>query len=61
MTTRLLVLALVALAISGCSSAQPGAAASAASRSSSQRARCLVDPSEGNTRPLIYLLCIESP
>ena len=61
MTTRLLALALVALAISGCSSAQYGASASSASRYSPQRARCLVDPSEGSTRPLIYLLCIESP
>jgi hypothetical protein len=61
MTTRLLVLGLLALAIASCSSAQYGAAASSTSRSSSQRARCLVDPSEGSTRPLIYLLCIESP
>jgi hypothetical protein len=58
MTTRLLALALVVLVIGGCSSAQQGASAS---RSSSQRARCLVDPNEGSTRPLIYLLCIESP
>jgi hypothetical protein len=61
MTTRLLILALVALAISGCRSTPYGAGASSTSRSSSERARCLVDPSEGSTRPLIYLLCIESP
>ena len=60
MTTRLLALALVTLAITGCSTTQYDAASSA-SRSGSQRARCLVDPSEGSTRPLFYLLCIESP
>jgi hypothetical protein len=61
MTTRRLVLALLALAIAGCSSTQYGASASSTSRPSSPRARCLVDPSEGSTRPLVYLLCIESP
>jgi hypothetical protein len=25
------------------------------------RARCLVNPTEGDTRPLLFLFCVESP
>jgi hypothetical protein len=60
MTTPSLVLALalVALTVWGCSAAPRGTSASAPS---SSRTRCLVDPRERDTRPLVYLLCIESP
>jgi len=51
-------LALVTLSTFGCSTAPRGASTST---SGSSRARCLVDPNEGGTRPLLYLLCIESP
>jgi hypothetical protein len=57
MTMRLLVLALVVLTIHGCATS-PGAGSSS---SASPRARCLVDPNETGTRPLIFLLCVESP
>jgi uncharacterized protein YceK len=58
MTRRLLVLALVVLAMSGCASSHPSPPPTA---TTSPRARCLVDPNEGGTRPLIFLFCIESP
>ncbi|HEY7518539.1 MAG TPA: hypothetical protein VIE36_09635 [Methylomirabilota bacterium] len=58
MIRRSLALALAVLALAGCASGQPSASASS---SNPPRARCLVDPNEGGTRPLIYFLCIESP
>jgi hypothetical protein len=60
MNARLIVLALALVTLStfGCSTAPRGASTST---SGSSRARCLVDPNEGSTRPLLYLLCIESP
>jgi hypothetical protein len=60
MNARLLVVALVAITLvaAGCSTAPRG---TPTSTSASPRARCLVDPNEGSTRPLFYLLCIESP
>ena len=58
MITRLFILAITMLALSGCASGQPSAPPTA---TTSPRARCLVDPTEGATRPLIFLFCIESP
>ena len=58
MTTRLLVLAIAALALCGCASGQSNPPPTA---TTSPRARCLVDPNESGMRPLVFLFCIESP
>jgi len=58
MITRLFVLAIAVLALSGCASGQPSPPPTA---TASPRARCLVDPNERGTRPLVFLFCVESP
>jgi hypothetical protein len=58
MTRRLLALALVVFAMFGCASAEPSPPPTA---STSPRTRCLVNPNEGATRPLVFLFCVESP
>jgi hypothetical protein len=60
MITRLLVLLLVLLAMHGCAGPQSSASSSGRA-ASSPRVRCLSDPHETGTRPLIFLMCIESP
>lgn len=55
-----LLLGLVTITLFTCACATAPRGASAPT-SGSPRARCLVDPNEGGTRPLFYLLCIESP
>ncbi|MGH2668210.1 MAG: hypothetical protein ACRDH5_03675 [bacterium] len=49
---QLAALALVVLTAVGCAGAGPA---------SSPRARCLSDPRETDTRPLVFLFCVESP
>jgi len=52
-----LVLVLLTL-LAGCTFSTP----SSSSRSgSSPRVRCLNNPNEGDTRPMIFLFCAESP
>jgi hypothetical protein len=46
----------LAAGCAGTSSSQP-----AARGASQPRARCLVNPTEGDTRPLLFLFCVESP
>ncbi|HXU89206.1 MAG TPA: hypothetical protein VFQ62_10165 [Methylomirabilota bacterium] len=60
MNARLLVLAPLAITLFtyGCSTAPQS---SSTTTSGSPRVRCLADPNEGHTRPLVYLFCIESP
>jgi hypothetical protein len=58
MTWRLLLLALVLVTMCGCAGTQRTAPSSA---SESPRVRCLSNPHETGTRPLIFLLCVESP
>ena len=55
---RYRTIALVVLAVSGCAS---GAQSPPPTASTSPRTRCLVDPNEAGTRPLIFLFCVESP
>jgi hypothetical protein len=57
MTMRLLLLALLVVTLCGCATSPSAGSSSSAPR----RARCLVDPNETGTRPLIFLLCVESP
>ena len=57
MARGLLLLALLVVLLAGCA----GTPASAQAPAASPRARCVVDPRETGTRPLIFLLCIESP
>ena len=45
----------LAAGCAGTSSSQPARGAS------QPRARCLVNPTEGDTRPLLFLFCVESP
>jgi len=58
MIRRLLALAFVVLAMSGCALGRQSAPPTA---SASPRTRCLVDPNEAGTRPLVFLFCVESP
>jgi hypothetical protein len=58
MIRRLLALAFVVLAMSGCALDRTSAPPTA---SASPRTRCLVDPNEAGTRPLVFLFCVESP
>ena len=58
MTRRLLALTFVVLAMSGCVSAEQSPPPTA---STLPRTRCLVNPNEGATRPLVFLFCVESP
>jgi hypothetical protein len=56
-TTTLAVLAVVAVTVAGCATGNnPGRRGS-----TSPQVRCLVDPHETGTRPLIFFFCIESP
>jgi hypothetical protein len=52
-----LLLVLVVLALAGCAAGPQKSSSSG----SAHRVRCLYDPSERDTRPLIFLLCIENP
>jgi hypothetical protein len=56
--TRLLLgcVILLATGCAGTTSSQPPGRAT-----TEPRARCLVNPAEGDTRPLLFLFCIESP
>jgi hypothetical protein len=58
MTTRPFLLALLVFTLAGCAATSTTASSSP---SASPRARCLVDPNETGTRPLFFLLCVESP
>jgi len=56
---RILVLVLLA-ALAGCS--VPSSSSSPPSRGSqSPRVRCLNNPNEGDTRPMVFLFCAETP
>jgi hypothetical protein len=59
MIRRLLALVLVVLAMAGCASGDYSAPSATAS--TSPRTRCLVNPNEAGTRPLVFLFCVESP
>ena len=52
-----LILVLLALVTGGCAASQGSSSSPAASPS----VRCLSDPNERGTRPLIFLFCIQSP
>jgi len=54
----LLVLVLLAAAVAGCASPAPSASPRG---STSPRVRCLNNPNEGDTRPMIFLFCAETP
>jgi hypothetical protein len=56
-TTALALLAAVAVTVAGCAAADNPTRRG----STSPQVRCLVDPHETGTRPLIFLFCIESP
>jgi hypothetical protein len=51
------LLAVVTLAATACASGSY----SSSSSSSGPRARCLVNPNETGSRPLVFLFCAESP
>jgi len=53
------LLAVLLLALAGCATSSPPPARG--SSAEAPRARCLSDPSETGTRPLIFLLCVQSP
>ena len=55
--TAVLLLIMLALAVGGCATS-PGTSSSS---SASPSVRCLSDPNERGTRPLIFLFCIQSP
>ncbi len=55
--STLLALALLALPVAGCASSYPRSSAPSPPPS----VRCLADPNEQGTRPLIFLFCIQSP
>lgn len=61
MITRLLVLVLLAAATCGCAATERRASSTSGAAASSPRVRCLSNPHETGTRPLIFLLCVESP
>jgi hypothetical protein len=54
---RSLVALLVLAALAGC--AAPSSPPPRGSQA--PRVRCLADPNEGYTRPLLFLFCVESP
>ena len=60
MTLRLLVLALVVVTLCSCAGTR-GEPTSSGRAASSPRVRCLSDPNETGTRPLVFLMFIESP
>jgi hypothetical protein len=57
MTMRSLLLTLLVVTLCGCAAPQRESSRD----STSPRVRCLADPHETGTRPLVFLLCIESP
>jgi hypothetical protein len=61
MITRLLVLVLLVAATCGCAATERHASSTSGEAASSPRVRCLSNPHETGTRPLIFLLCVESP
>jgi len=58
MIRRLLAVVFLVLTLSGCAL---GGQSPSPTASSSPRTRCLVDPNEAGTRPLVFLFCVESP
>lgn len=52
-----LALVLLAFALAGCAASRT----TSSSPSTTPHVRCLADPHERGTRPLIFLFCIESP
>lgn len=62
MITRLLVLVLLVAATCGCAATtERRASSTSGAAASSPRVRCLSNPHETGTRPLVFLLCVESP
>ena len=57
MTGSVLAVLLIAAFAAGCATAESPAARGM----STPQARCLIDPNETGTRPLIFLFCIQSP
>ena len=55
---HVLVLVLLAALAGGCASPAPSASPRG---SSSPRVRCLSNPNEGDTRPMFFLFCAETP
>jgi hypothetical protein len=55
---RILALALLAALITACASPAPSASPRG---STSPRVRCLNNPNEGDTRPMLFLFCAETP
>jgi hypothetical protein len=61
MIVRLLALILVVITLCSCAGTRDGGSASSGRAASSPRVRCLSDPHETGMRPLIFLMCVESP
>jgi len=55
---HLLVLVLLAAVAAGCAAPAPSASPRG---STSPRVRCLNNPNEGDTRPMLFLFCAETP
>jgi hypothetical protein len=55
---RLIVLVLLAVLAVACASPAPSASPRGGQ---SPRVRCLNNPNEGDTRPMIFLFCAETP
>jgi hypothetical protein len=55
---RILALALLAVLVTACASPAPSASPRG---STSPRVRCLNNPNEGDTRPMFFLFCAETP
>ena len=55
---HVLVLVLLAALVGGCASPAP---APSPRGSTAPRVRCLNNPNEGDTRPMIFLFCAETP
>jgi len=55
---RILALVLLAALVTACASPAPSAAPRG---STSPRVRCLNNPNEGDTRPMLFLFCAETP
>jgi len=53
-----LVLVLLAAVVAGCASPAPSASPRGGT---SPRVRCLSNPNEGDTRPMVFLFCAETP
>jgi uncharacterized protein YceK len=61
MIMRLLVLVLLVAATCGCAATERRASSTSGAAASAPRVRCLSNPHETGTRPLVFLLCVESP